>query len=293
MKVSVLISLYNAHDVIRETIETVLAQTWTDREIVVVDDGSTDGSEAVVRDFGQAVRYVRQTNAGVAAARNRGIAESIGEYLSFLDHDDLWDPTKLEKQVRILDQKPAVGMVITDVAHIDRKGRPLNIPGRAYNPSESFARIFVQGYVPTPSSAMIRRTVLAAVGGFDESFRSAGMDDQELWTRIGAHCEIAGIPESLTYHRNREVKPPTIALEHRPILIQTLLQRFPHDREKRRYLLREQAVYLADNGKYLIRHGRVSEGRRHLGQGLALSLGEAWSCKTAWRCFSRFLRSLM
>jgi hypothetical protein len=114
-----------------------------------------------------------------------------------------------------------------------------------------------------------------------------------LWTRIGAHCEIAGIPEPLTYHRNREVKPPDIALEHRPILIETLLKRFPHDREKRRYLLSERAAYLADNGKYLVRQGRVREGRRSLAQGLALSLGEARSWKTAWRCLSRFVRSLV
>ncbi|MBI4402274.1 MAG: glycosyltransferase family 2 protein, partial [Nitrospirae bacterium] len=133
MKVSVVIPLYNARDVIRHTIASVLAQTWKDYEIIVVDDGSTDGSGAVVRGIGDHIRYVRQENAGVARARNRGIAESTGAAIALLDHDDLWHPTKLEKQVQVLERQPEVGMVITDVAHIDREGRPMGIIGPGYN----------------------------------------------------------------------------------------------------------------------------------------------------------------
>src|SRR5688572_16824606 len=208
--VSVVIPLYNARDVILETVQSVLAQTWKDYEIVVIDDGSTDGSGEVARAFGPAFRYVRQENRGVARARNRGIEESTGTYIALLDHDDLWHPTKLEKQVTVLARRPEVGMVITDVAHIDRQGRPMGIIGKGYNPSETFARLFVRGYVPTPSAALIRRSVLTKVGGLDESFLSAGLDDHDLWARVAAHYEIANIPEPLTYHRNREVKSARI-----------------------------------------------------------------------------------
>jgi glycosyltransferase involved in cell wall biosynthesis len=289
--VSVVIPLYNAEDVIRETIESALAQTYPDREIIVVDDGSCDASARIVKDFGDRVRLVQQANAGVAGARNRGIAESRGRYLALLDHDDLWDPTKLEKQVRLLEQRPEVGMVITDVAHVDRKGRPMGIVGPGYNPSETFARLFVQGYVPTPSAAMIRRSVLQKTGGFDESFHSAGLDDHELWTRIAAHCEIASIPEPLTVHRNRERKPAHVALAHRAILIPKLLARVGRDSEQRRYLLRQQVLYLADQGRQLVRDGRRREGRAHLREALALSLGEARSVKAFWRCLVRLARS--
>lgn len=289
--VSVVIPLYNARDVIRETIQSVLAQTWKDYEIVVIDDGSTDGSGEVAREFGSALRYIRQENGGVALARNRGIAESTGTYIALLDHDDLWHPTKLEKQVAVLNQRPEVGMVISDVAHIDREGHPMGIIGKGYNPSETFARLFVRGNVPTPSAAMIRRAVLNAVGGLDQAFLSAGMDDHELWTRIAAHCEIANVPEPLTYHRNREIKPARIGLSHRAILIEKLLERFGHDPDKRRYLLREQASYLADLGKQLAKEGRPDEGRSRLRESLALSLGEARSLKTAWRCLTRLARS--
>lgn len=289
--VSVVIPLYNARDVIRDTIQSVLVQTWKDYEIVVTDDGSTDGSGEVVRAFGPALRYIRQENGGVARARNRGIAESTGTYIALLDHDDLWHPMKLEKQVTVLARQPEVGMVITDVAHIDREGRPMGIIGKGFNHSETFARLFVRGYVPTPSAALIRKSVLESVGGFDERFNSAGLDDHELWTRIATHCEIANIPEPLTYHRNRDIQPAPIALGHRAVLIPTLLNRFGHDPDKRQYLMREQAAYLADQGKQLVKEGQRRQGRSYMIKGLALSLGEARSFKTAWRCFSRLARS--
>jgi glycosyltransferase involved in cell wall biosynthesis len=289
--VSVVIPVYNAEDVIAETIESALAQTSVDTEIVVVDDGSSDGSATVVSGFGDRVRIIRQANAGVARARNRGIAESSGAFVALLDHDDLWHPSKLEKQVRVLNERPDVGMVLTDVAHIDREGRPMGIVGNGYNPAESFARLFVRGFVPTPSAVMIRRSVLDAVGGFDEAFHSAGLDDHELWTRIAAHCDLACVSEPLTYHRNREVKPAHVALTHRAILLPILLDRFGRDPQKRQYLLHEQAGYLADYGKQLVRDGRGHEGRAYLRRALRLSLGEGWSMKMAWRCASRLMRS--
>jgi len=289
--VSVVIPLYNARDVIRDTVATVLAQTWQDFEIIVVDDGSTDGSGDLIRNCDPRLRYVRQENAGVAAARNRGIAESRGDYVALLDHDDLWHPAKLEKQVAILQQRPEVGMVITDVAHIDGEGRAMNLIGRAHNPDELYARLFVQGFVPTPSAAMIRKSILAAVGGFDEAFGSAGMDDHELWPRIAAQTTIVNIGEALTFHRNREIKPPQIALEHRALLIARLLARFGQEPDKRRYLLREQAYYYADVGKHLVSQGRRDEGRSLLARGLKLSLSDAPSLKAGWRCLTRMARS--
>jgi glycosyltransferase involved in cell wall biosynthesis len=293
VKVSVVIPVYNARRVIRETIDSVLNQTWKDYEIVVIDDGSTDGSAEVIGQFAGRLRYVVQNNAGVAKARNRGIVESTGEYVAFLDHDDLWHPMKLEKQVRVLEQQPTVGMVVTDVAHIDRDGHPMGIVGPGYNPSEPFARLFVRGYVPTPSASMIRRSVLEAIGGFDEAFHSAGLDDHELWTRVAAYCGIADIPEPLTYHRNLGVKPAQVALQHRSLLLSKLMARFGHDPEKRRYLVREQAMLLADQGKQSLKEGRLGEARSQLARGLLLSLSEGCSPKTAWRCVSRILRSYL
>lgn len=291
VKVSVVIPLYNARDVIAETIKSVLAQTWTDYEILVVDDGSQDGSGEVVQTFGDRIRYIRQENTGVAGARNRGIEESHGEYIALLDHDDLWHPTKLEKQVACLEKQKHVGMVVTDVMHIDQPGNEVGEGGSAYNPRERFYKLFVQGYVPTPSSTMIRRSILDAVGRFDEAFRSAGLDDHELWPRIAAACDIAHVPEPLTYHRRRTIKPPEIALEHRRLLVSKLLDRFGNEPAKRRYAIQEQARYCCDLGKHFMKMGRHREARSQLFQSLRLSLGEGWNLKTASRCLSRLARS--
>ena len=288
---SVVVPLYNARDVIRDTIESLFAQTYPHYEAVVVDDGSTDGSGEVVHEYGDRVRYIFQRNGGVACARNRGIAAARGRYIALLDHDDLWGREKLAKQVSMLDSQPEIGMVVTDVTHIDRAGRPMNQAGPAYQPHHEFARLFVQGFVPTPSATLIRKDLLEAVGGFDEQFNSAGMDDHELWTRISAVTTIAGISEPLTFHRNRERKPAVIALGHRPLLIEKLMARFGHDAAKRRYLQREMAFYLADQGKQLIAEGRRGEGRSTLFRGLRLSVGQGKSFKAACRCVSRLMRS--
>src|SRR5205823_14075911 len=124
------------------TIGSVLAQTWKDYEIIVVDDGSQDGSGDLVRAFGEQIRYIRQENTGVAGARNRGIEESTGEYSALLDHDDLWHPTKLEKQVDVLAQRPEVGLVITDIMHMSLDGTPTGDIAQAYNPGDLFYHIF-------------------------------------------------------------------------------------------------------------------------------------------------------
>lgn len=289
--VSVVIPLYNAADVIAETIRSVLAQTWTDREILVIDDGSTDGSAEVVKSFGDRVRYHAFENGGVAKSRNRGIALSRGRYIALLDHDDLWAPTKLAKQVAVLEARPEVGLVITGIAHLERNGSPKRkFPT---GPSSRFYQLFVKGFGPTPSVAMIRRSVIERAGGFDERFGSAGLDDHEFWPRVAQHCEIALIDEPLTYHRHRVVQPPHVELGHRALLIETLLERFGREPDKRRYLLEERAAYLADLGKWRLQQGDRTGGRTSLQEALTLCFSEAWSWKTAWRSLTRIVRSYL
>ena len=105
-RVSVVIPTYNRAGTVGRAIASALAQTDQDREIIVVDDGSTDATAAVVARLGDAVRYVRQENRGVAAARNRGIREARGAYVAFLDSDDEWLPEKLDRQVTVLEREP-------------------------------------------------------------------------------------------------------------------------------------------------------------------------------------------
>jgi glycosyltransferase involved in cell wall biosynthesis len=289
--VSVVIPLYNAADVVAETIQSALAQTWTDREILVIDDGSTDDSAEVVQSFGDKVKYYVFENGGVAAARNRGIALSKGRYIALLDHDDLWSPDKLSRQVEVLEKRPEVGLVITGVGHLERDGQPRR--KFAKGPPSHFFQLFVKGFGPTPSSAMIRRSAIELAGGFDERFSSAGLDDYEFWPRLARHCEIVMIDDVLTYHRHRVAKPIHIELGHRALLNETLLKWFGEDPEKRCYLLGERAAYLADLGKWRVRQGDRAGGRACLKESFTLSLGEARNWKTAVRSMSRLVRSYL
>ncbi len=287
--VSIVIPLYNAAEVIAETIRSVLVQTWADREILVIDDGSTDGSAEIVQTFGDQVRYFHFDNAGVAKSRNRGIALSRGQYIALLDHDDLWDPTKLEKQVRVLETRPEVGLVYTGIVHLEKDGRPRQkFPT---GPPSRFYQLFVKGFGPTPSAAMLRRSVIEKVGGFDERFGSAGLDDHEFWPRVAQQCEIALIDEPLTYHRHREVKPPQIELSHRLLLNEALMERFGHDPAKRQFLLGERAASLADLGKWRLSQGDWAGGRACLRESLGLCLREACNMKIAWRSLNRLVHS--
>lgn len=289
VSVSVVIPVYNAVEVIAETIRSALAQTWTDREILVIDDGSTDRSPEVIGTFGDQVRYYRFENAGAAKARNRGIALSRGRYIALLDHDDLWDPTKLEKQVRVLEARPEVGLVYTGIVHLEKDGQPRKkFPT---GPSSRFYQLFVKGFGPTPSAAMFRRSVVDKAGGFDERFGSAGLDDHEFWPRVAEVCEIALIDEPLTYHRHREVKPPEVELSHRLLLNEAMTERFGQDPVRRRYLLEERAASLADLGKWFVSRGDLSRGRSYLKDALWLCLKHTCNAKIAWRSFNRLVRS--
>lgn len=291
VSVSVVIPVYNAVEVIAETIRSALAQTWTDREILVIDDGSTDGSAEVVKTFGDQVRYFRFENAGVAKSRNRGIVLSKGQYIALLDHDDLWAPTKLEKQVRVLEARPEVGLVYTGIVHLEKDGRPRQ--KFATGPSSRFYQLFVKGFGPTPSAAMLRRSIIEKSGGFDERFGSAGLDDHEFWPRVAQHCEIALIDEPLTYHRHRDVKPPQVELNHRLILNEALMERFGQDRVKRRYLLEERVASLADLGKWRLAQGDRMGGRAYLKEACGMCLREFCNPKMAWRSFVRLVRSYL
>src|ERR1700722_20888411 len=105
-KITVAIPVYNSEHCLRETLESALAQTFPAHEIIVVDDGSTDGTAALVQSFGDRVRYIRQENSGASAARNNAIQHATGDWIAFLDHDDLFQPSKLDKQRAVIEANP-------------------------------------------------------------------------------------------------------------------------------------------------------------------------------------------
>lgn len=189
-KVSIIIPTYNRAAMVCDAIDSVLAQSYRDFEVLVVDDGSTDGTQEVLRErYGDRIRYFYQENQGRAAARNKGIRESEGKYLVFLDSDDWLLPNGLEIQVGFLDRHPEVDVVYGDGYYCDAQGRRLQriAEERPAIPEDGLLAVMVlHNLVVATHSAMVRRRTLELLGDpwFDESLR--GTEDADLWLRVAA-----------------------------------------------------------------------------------------------------------
>ncbi len=184
MLVSVVIPTFNCADFLVEAIRSVLAQTYEDYEIIVVDDGSTDHAEAALRPFGNRIRYIRQEPGGPSVARNRGILKARGELIAFLDADDLWRPTKLARQVEYLNHHPEAVLVYTDFTRGPNPGSNNDSRLRAYKPRDSadpFHALLEENFIATPT-VMVRREALARSGLFDPTLK--GSEDFDLWLRL-------------------------------------------------------------------------------------------------------------
>ena len=199
---SVIIPTYNRAHYICEAVESVLAQTYKNVEIIVVDDGSTDGTEEVLSLYRGRIRYFYQENRGPSAARNAGIQKSTGPYIAFLDSDDLWMPDKLDLQVRYLSEHPDYGLVHTD--HEDwivRDGAVVEVRPDHYDSHHIgyiFPEMFLRNEVSTPT-VLLRKVCLNKVGYFDENLLL--FEDHDLWLRIARYYKIGYINKKLAVFR--------------------------------------------------------------------------------------------
>jgi len=198
-KVSVIITTYNSMPYFVETLDSVLRQTFADFEVIVVDDGSTDQTTTwASRIDDSRVKLIPQPNQGVSVARNTGISHAKGNYVAFLDGDDLWESTKLEKQVQVLDCYPQIGLVHTWLALMDEQS---HLTGRVMRPraeGEVWEQIIENNMVAC-SAAMVRRCCLEKVGVFEPNLLVA--EDWDLWIRIAASYPFAVIKEPLVHYR--------------------------------------------------------------------------------------------
>ena len=197
--VSTIIPTFDRKSDVIVAIGSALAQTHRDQEIIVVDDGSRDGTrEHVESAFGRQVTILRTERLGVSGARNHGMAAARGEFIALLDSDDEWRPEKLAAQVRYLEARPDFGMVLTDVAQIDRDRHEFAcLVRREAIPVDGDVLKYVLRF-PTlvPSSVLFRRRVLDDVGGFDARLPTA--EDLDFHLRVALRWKIGVIPEPLT-----------------------------------------------------------------------------------------------
>jgi glycosyltransferase involved in cell wall biosynthesis len=197
-QVSVIIPTYNRAWVIKEAIDSVLAQDYAEFELIVVDDGSTDQTSDVLDTFGNVIKVFSQKNKGVSAARNRGIAEASGNFIAFLDSDDLWHPQKLSSQIDFFKQTPDALICQTEEVWI-RNGLRVNPKKRHKKPSGMIFKPSLKLCLVSPSAVMIRRRLFDRVGGFDETLPAC--EDYDLWLRISCRFPIHLIDTPLIVKR--------------------------------------------------------------------------------------------
>lgn len=203
-KVTVLMPVYNAGAYLEHSIRSILGQTWTDFEFLIVNDGSTDNSRDIVLSFRDArIRLIENSaNIGLTKSLNRGLKSAGGEYVARQDADDISCPARLERQVKFLDAHPDVVLLGTRARAVDEKGAPtreqrLRIPVGLH--AIRWYLMFQNAFVH--SSVMFRRTIVwEKIGGYNESFERA--QDYELWSRIARTHAVENLPETLIDHRH-------------------------------------------------------------------------------------------
>ena len=195
--VSTIVTTYNRREMVKEGIESVLSQDFRDQEIIVVDDGSRDGSPEVIKKF-KKVKYFYQNNQGISRARNQGLKLAQGEIICFLDSDDLWHPNKLSSQVKVMQENPEILLNYTDELWV-RKGRRVNPRNKHQKYSGWIFEKCLSLCLISPSSVMLRKEVFDVVGLFDEQLPVC--EDYDLWLRITARFPVIFIKEKLITKR--------------------------------------------------------------------------------------------
>jgi glycosyltransferase involved in cell wall biosynthesis len=196
--VSVIIPTYNRGWIIREAIDSVLEQDFIDFELIVVDDGSTDDTADILKTFGRDINVIRQSNQGVSAARNRGIAASSGQLIAFLDSDDLWLSHKLAVQVEFFTSQPDAMICQTQEQWV-RNGVRVNLQKRHHKFSGMIFERSLELCLVSPSAVMIKKRLLEEVGRFDE--RLPACEDYDLWLRISCRYPVYLIDTPLIIKR--------------------------------------------------------------------------------------------
>ena len=196
---SVVIPVYNGTNYLCEAIDSALAQTYINYEVLVIDDGSTDGTWELIQNYGERVRGFRKPNGGAASALNLGIKEMHGRWFAWLSHDDLWLPEKLEKQVAFLEANPQFKACYTDYFVIDAKGNILQEVETPWYPRVQSMRVLFGRMYIGGCTMMVDRACFDRVGLFSEELKYT--QDVEMWLRLLRQFDIGRLPEKLIKQR--------------------------------------------------------------------------------------------
>lgn len=270
--VSVIIPTYNRKEIVGDAIDSALAQTYDDIEVIVVDDGSNDGTEELIGQHGPRVDYYQlSTNRGANAARNIGVEQSSGEFIAFLDADDLWKPEKIERQVDVLiEAGDECGLVHTGIEITDFRGEQIDqrVPPQIDNVEK---RLLLGNFVGTFSCSLLQRDIFHKVGLLDEGLPS--WQDWEFYLRVAEEFDFIGVPDTLTTKRagrgdqiSRNIDP--LVNETYPLFWSIISERA--DRYGPLFRRRALAMLNEKVGDAALMNDRIDIAREFLFQGLRL-----------------------
>jgi glycosyltransferase involved in cell wall biosynthesis len=280
-RVSVIIPTYNQAQFIPATVEGALAQTYPDVEIIVVDDGSTDDTQAVLSAYRDTVHYIYQQNKGLAGARNTGFLASCGDYLLFLDSDDLMHPDKLAVHVSLLEAEPSFGLVYSAWQQINADGTEVLGEVRPNRQGQLLKELLLRRFFFFASTAVLRRECLLRVGSFDESLRWS--EDADMWFRLARAGYAFGYIDQplLQYRIHADSMTASINPEQVRGWLAGLDKFFadPHLPDDIRALEAEAySVLHYETAARYYRAGQIEQGQEYLGQAISTcpALDEEW-----------------
>jgi len=255
LKVSVIIATYNYGRYIKTAIDSVLAQTYSDVEIVVVDDGSKDNTRDIVTSYGDSVKYIYQKNRGPAAARNTGIFESKGEFIAFLDADDYYAKDNLKIKMSFLENTDGAGWIFSDWQYVDEDKKILDKGSTKFKFAEKKLTgmifedlIYHRNYI-SPCSVVIKRSILKDIGYFDPDVRS--QEELDLWLRTSLKYPVYYIDDVLVYvtvHSNSLSRDFSKWVYGNALIVEKLKYLIPKDFPNRKRVLNR---IIADKHTYL------------------------------------------
>jgi glycosyltransferase involved in cell wall biosynthesis len=266
-----------------------LAQTYRNYEIFVIDDGSTDDTQAVIEPYRDRVTFVQQPHAGEAAARNHGVSMSSSRYVAFLDADDIWLPTKLERQIELLNSHPEVGLVCSDFLHEGVLHSAQAALSGSAPAGRHFERLARNCFICAPA-VVVRRQCLDEIGPFNESLHVS--TDYNMWLRIASRWCIAAVPEVLVHcYRTPGSLSVTTSIEDRlhhaiAVFEHVLLVSPGLTQHERRVLQRVIADRYYIFGSYLLQQEDPRAARP--------ILAKAWRNRLfSWKAATKFLASML
>ncbi|HPJ72556.1 MAG TPA: glycosyltransferase [bacterium] len=281
--VSAVIPCYNAARFLPRAIESVLTQTYRPVEVLLIDDGSTDGTAACADAYQETVRYYRQENRGAAAARNLGISLARGEFIAFLDADDVWYPSKIEAQLRRFREDPRLGMVYSGCHSIDENGTVTGyyLKRRLFRKRDLAENVFIKDFIPN-STIVVRADCLKQVGVIDESIELC--EDEDLKIRLADAVRVEGVRRPLAGWRQHS--------GNKSLLIDKLKETFDHDTSilirklprLARFRREREAILYENCGLLQLRERKNRAARNEFRRAVALN-------PRRWRCWGFWLLS--